>query len=309
MMRILLLFFFIASSLFTNAQKQLVWIDADTGNEIDDVYALVRLLSDTKIRVTGISSAHFNNPDLVVFEKWNQYDTKDINTVEISQKLNEDLLKTMRINDIPYFLGADRQIGRAWGGYNPRNSPAVEELVRVVKSLEGGEKLDVITLGAVTNIASAVILHPEIIPHIRCYALAARYDANTSVWDKDEFNVRNDLNAFNYLLNLEGFDFYVMPITTAMPYRFNRDATFAKLDEKNPVEKALKDRWVETEAGSRERVLWDLALVEAYLNPQWCKIEQRLTPLENKQRYIYMYTEIDNNALTDDFWKSIENMK
>ena len=307
MIRILLLFLFIISGFSVNAQKQIVWIDADTGNEIDDVYALARLFLDTRISIAGVSSAHFNNADLLVFEKWNQYDTKGINTVEISQKLNEDLLKTMGMSDIPCFLGTDRQIGRAWGGYQPRNSPAVEEMVRVVKNLQEGTKLDVLTLGAVTNIASAVILHPEIIPHIRCYALAARYNAETSVWDKDEFNVRNDLNAFNYLLNLEGFDFYIMPITTALPYRFKRDDTFAKLNEKNPVEKALKDRWVETEADSKERVLWDLALAVAYLEPELCKIERRLTPPENKQRYVNVYTQIDRDAMVDDFWKSIKN--
>ena len=56
-----------------NAQKQKVWLDADTGNEMDDLYAIVRLVREPSIDLVGLSSAHFNNPDLLVFEKWNAY--------------------------------------------------------------------------------------------------------------------------------------------------------------------------------------------------------------------------------------------
>ena len=51
------------------AQKQNVWIDADTGNEVDDIYAIIRLLNEPKVKVVGLSSAHFNNPDLLTFDK------------------------------------------------------------------------------------------------------------------------------------------------------------------------------------------------------------------------------------------------
>jgi len=73
-------------SIYAIAQKQKVWVDADTGNETDDIYALARLLAEPSIEVVGVSSAHFNNADLIAFEKWNQYNTKNINTVQISQK-------------------------------------------------------------------------------------------------------------------------------------------------------------------------------------------------------------------------------
>jgi len=57
------------------AQKQKVWLDTDTGNEMDDLYAIVRLLKDTTVEIAGLSSAHFNNADLLVFEKWNVFVT------------------------------------------------------------------------------------------------------------------------------------------------------------------------------------------------------------------------------------------
>jgi purine nucleosidase len=92
------------------AQRQKVWLDADTGNETDDVYAIVRLLAEPSVDVVGLSSAHFNNADLVAFDKWNQYPTKGIKTVAISQQLNEEILWAMHKESIPHPLGADRQI-------------------------------------------------------------------------------------------------------------------------------------------------------------------------------------------------------
>lgn len=308
MNRLYVIGLFLSFCSLLSSQKQIVWIDADTGNEMDDVYAITRLLADTTVNVAGLSSAHFNNPDLLVFEKWNQYQTKNICTVEISQKLNKDMLKILDRSDIPCLLGADRQIGRAWGGYEPRVSVAIEKLVSVVKGLGSGEKLDVICLGALTNIASAIILYPEIIPHITCYMLGAGYDSQTGVWNKNEFNIRNDLNAFDYLLNNAGIDLVIMPITTALSYRFNRDDTFSKLKGNHPVRNMLKGRWLETNPDDKERVLWDLALVEVYLKPQYGKMERVLTPLENTRREICVYTQIDENVMYEDFWAILSSL-
>jgi purine nucleosidase len=101
--------------LFCLAQKQKVWLDADTGNEMDDLYAIARFVKDTTIELVGLSSAHFNNPDLLVFDKWNAYPTKDFETCKESQRLNEEILKALKRLDIPHPMGSDRQIGRAWG--------------------------------------------------------------------------------------------------------------------------------------------------------------------------------------------------
>ena len=295
-------------SLTANSQ-QAVWLDADTGNEVDDVYAILRLLEDKSVSVAGISSAHFNNPDLLVFEKWNQYPTSGISSLDISQQLNEDILKKLGRTDVGCYIGADRQIGRAWGGYEPRDSEAARQLAAYVKSMPEGRKLDVISLGALTNVASAIILYPEIIPRIRCYILGARYEASTGVWDKNEFNIRNDLNAFDYLLNNKEVDLTIMPITTVLSYRFRKDDTFARLQKDNPAHKLLIDRWEETEPGSRVRVLWDLGLVEAYLKPEYVKIEHRPAPPENGSREVKVYTSVETNKIFDDFWIFMERLK
>ena len=290
----------------SSAQKQKVWLDADTGNEMDDLYAIVRLVKDPSVQLIGLSSAHFNNPDLLVFEKWNAYNTKSLITVAESQRLNEQILKALKRLDVAHPLGADRQIGRAWGQQDPRDSPAAQAIIAAVKSLATNEKLDILTIGAMTNMATALILAPEIKSKIRCFALGAQYNPTTRIWNKNEFNIRNDLNAFDYLLNLEGFDFTVMSLEAARPLQFKREETYSRLDQELEVEKILEDRWREQNPQDESRVMWDLALIEAYLNPALAHLQTALTPPENKQRQIRVYSTIDEKALAEDFWNMLK---
>ena len=287
-------------------QKQKVWLDSDTGNEMDDLYAIVRLLKEPSVEVVGLSSAHFNNPDLLVFEKWNAYDTKGLNTMEDSQRLNELIMNTMGLNHIPHPKGGDRQIGRAWGGTEPRNSPAVEAIISLVKSLPKDEKLDVLTLGALSNIASAIIIAPEIKSKIRVYALGARYNQTNRAWSKNEFNIRNDLNAFDYLLDQIDLDFTVMPLETAFPLQFDREETYAKTNDNVPIEKILADRWREQNPQDKKRVMWDLALVQAYLLPQFSEILLVNSPPENKSFTVRIFSKIDRDALMEEFWRVLK---
>jgi len=294
-------------SAIISGQRNPVWLDADTGNEMDDLYAITRLVKEPGIKIAGISSAHFNNPDLLVFEKWNAYETSGLKTVAESQRLNEEILKALGRTDIPHPTGADRQIGRAWGGREPRDSPAARAIISIVKSLPEGRKLDIITIGAVTNLASAIILAPEIINKIRCFTLGASYNTDKGIWNKNEFNVRNDLNGFDYMLNCEGLDLNIMPLETAFPLQFDRDETYSKLNEEIEIEKILKHRWMQHNPQDKKRVMWDLALVEAFLNPEKASIREVITPPENTHRKIQAYIKIQHDELADDFWKCLTN--
>ena len=288
------------------AQTQKVWLDADTGNEMDDLYAIARVLKDDQIKLIGLSSAHFNNPDLLVFDKWNAYDTEGLVTVEDSQRLNVEMLEIMGMLELPHPLGADRQIGRAWGGKEPRDSPAAQEIIRAVYELAQGEKLDILTLGALTNIASAIIIDPSIIPKIRVYSLGARYFIDKKAWSKNEFNIRNDLNAFDYLMDLEELDFTVMPVEEALPLQFDREETYENLNDKLPLEKMLADRWREQNPQSQTRVMWDLALVQAYLRPDLTKVLTVNAPPENKKLSVKIFARIDAEAMEKEFYEVLK---
>ena len=305
---------FLAFSFLINinsfAQKQKVWFDTDMGNEMDDIFALTRLLVEAdKYDIVGVSSAHFNNADLLVFEKWNQYLTKGINTVKISQEENEKLLGAFKMMNIPHPIGADRQMGRAWGEFTPRPSDMTKKLIEVVQSLPDGERLDVIFIGAATNIASAIAIEPNIAKKMRLFCMGGKYNAKEKVWNKDEFNVRGDLNAINYLFNNQDVEWYIMPVETCIVLTFDREDTYSRLDSKYPIENLLKQRWIESNPDDKTRIIWDLAAVEAYLSPNLAKVKSVKTPPENHQHKVNVYTKIDREAMFDKFWNTLREYR
>ncbi|GAB2479472.1 nucleoside hydrolase [Algoriphagus taiwanensis] len=286
--------------------QQKVWLDSDTGNEMDDLYAIAYLVKVPGIDLIGLSSAHFNNADLNVFEKWNAYETATLKPVEESQRLNEEILAAMGRMDIPHPLGADRQIGRAWGQQDPRDSPAAQAIIAEARKMKGEEKLHVLTLGAMTNVATALILAPDIKDKIRLFSLGSWYTPESRAWNKSEFNIRCDLNAFDYLLNLEGLDFTIMTTTTSFALKFDRDETYARLDENVAIEKILADRWRVHNPQDKTRVMWDLALVMAYIHPEWATVSPVMTPPENTPRVVQVYTEIDADKMREEFWRLLK---
>lgn len=282
-----------------------LWLDADTGNETDDLYALHRVLVEPGLAIAGLSSVHFNNADLVAFERWNQYPTRGIDTVGISQSLNEALLAAHGRADIPHPLGADRQMGRAWGGRAPRDSAAARGIIAAALARPAGEKLIILGLGAVTNIASALALDPGIAGRVSVHLLGADFDPAAGAWNKNEFNVRNDLNGFDLLLDHPTLELAIMPISTARPYIYGKEETYRALRDDVPAEKMLKDRWEETNPQDQSRVLWDLALVQAVLRPELATLATVRTPPENTPRDLRLYAAIDVAAMRADFFRHL----
>jgi purine nucleosidase len=304
-MKKIIFFLFLTSNLFS--QKQKVWLDADTGNEMDDVFAIVRLLwAKDQVDIMGLSSAHFNNADLVAFDKWNQYTTRTLSPVHESQRLNEEILRAMNLENIPHPLGADRQMGRAWGQTNPRPSAASEAILKVIKSLKPNEKLDILSLGAITNVASLIALDSTVKSKIRVFSMGLRYNIEKKYWNKNEFNGRCDLNAVDFLFNQKGLDWTLIPVETCLPYRFDRDETNTQFDDKNPTEQLMERRWMETNPQDKTRILWDMALVQAYLLPNQVEVLNIQGPPENGQNPVKIYSKINLKAFYDDFWGNVE---
>ncbi|MFP4096703.1 MAG: nucleoside hydrolase [Cyclobacteriaceae bacterium] len=302
--------FLLCSSLFLQAQPRPLIIDADTGNEMDDLYAIVRALLADDFEVKGLSSAHFNNAQLLADSLWHIYPTKNINTVAISQQLNEELLQALDMEEIIHPLGANRMLGYAWGYYEGApipSAPAIDFIIKQAEQMPEGEKLPVACLGAVTNVAAALETRPELVSKLKVYMLGAQYDPARGVWNKSEFNIRNDLNAFDRLLNNQELELYVMPASTASVFRFDHQASLHKLSQMDhPVSKILARRWAEVSAGEKW-TMWDLALIEAMIHPDMATLEERAAPPENGGRIINVYTSIEPEQMEAAFWNSLKN--
>jgi inosine-uridine nucleoside N-ribohydrolase len=291
-----------ASVALYSQNKQFI-LDADTGNEMDDLYAIARVMLDKDAGILALGSAHFNNLGMIITEAGGG-SLPLMNTVKESQRLNKLLAQACNREDIPLPEGANRFIGEAWG-ITERNSPSEvsSTIIREAKKkIEKREKLDVLCIGASTNLASAMMEAPEIIPWIRAYLLAGKYNREEGIWDKSEYNVRNDLNAFDYLMNNKELEMYVMPVSTAQTLRFTRNETQERLKGDYPLAKILSTRWDHVLA-KEDWIMWDLALVEAYLNPDVAEIEICPAPPENGRRPVHVYTSVNAPEIKAAFWK------
>lgn len=305
-----LLSFAFASPLQAQQSARKVIIDADTGNEMDDLYAIVMAILSDEMDVIGLSSAHFNNAQLLSDSLWHIYPTRNINTLEISQQLNEELLQALGREDIPHPRGANRMLGYAWGYYEGAPipaSPASDFIIEQANKVAEGEKLAVLCLGAVTNVATALELAPEIADKITVHLLGMQYDAEEGIWNKNEFNVRNDLNAMDRLLANEALELHVMPASISSSLQFRHEKSLEKLATiEHPVSKILSRRWAEVSAGA-QWTMWDLALIEAMIYPDAAELEERLAPAENGGRPIQTYVSIKPKVMEAHFWELLES--
>jgi len=275
------------------ASLQRIFIDADTANEIDDLYAIVRALIHRDFEITALSSA-----------QWHHQLAPDDTVIE-SQRMNEDILSLMGRDDIPHPQGAERIMGQPWGGDEPSESDAASLMIEHARASDPTRKLTVVCLGAVTNFASAVRMAPDIIPNVRCFMLAGKYFADRDVWDKDEFNVRNDLNATNYLFNASGLELHVMPVNILYDFTLDRDTVWDRLEGAGGVWTYLARRWKSYSPESGKWIMWDLALVLALIRPDLARSENRRTPPENVEREIEVFTAIDVEEMRADWWDAV----
>lgn len=293
-------------SRFANAKspvKPRLILDCDTGNEFDDLYAITRMLKQDQFEVIGLSSAlwlQFQQPSA---KKILHQDTAK--AVEESQRDNEALLKLLGRTDLPALLGAPKPFGRPWPSEISKASSAAQFIIKQAKATPKGEHLIVVCTGAFTNLASAIKLAPEITTKIRAYIIGFKYDANTNVWSKNEYNVRGDLDAADYLLNQKDLELHIMPATVARKVVFSRDDSHEKQLLMGPAGQYLTNKWMTKQPKKTNWKMWDLALVEALSRPDLATESLVDTPPENVRRQVWMYDSIDASAMQNDFWKAV----
>ena len=273
-------------------------IDADTANEIDDLFAIVRAIEEPKFNLLGISSAQFHISPLA----------SDTSALE-SQKLNEEIIELMKRPNIPLPLGSNVPMTNP---SNPAISAASNFIIAKANQLDTNEILNIAILGPCTNVASAIIQAPSIIPKLSIHYIGFWHDVETNTYDKKEFNSGNDSIAVNVLLNTQGLDFNVMTATTCQHLVFEKSQVDDQLKGDGGICDYLVnrwetyERWFDKEDLSKEKwIMWDVAIIEALANPHLAVKETFTTPPENTKRYIEAYTSIEVEAMKKKFWESI----
>ena len=303
-MKNLIFIFFFLFSFLISAQKQeeklKIIIDADTANEIDDLFAIIRALGEPRFELLGITSAQFHT---------SPYATT--NTALESQEMNEALINLIPKYQVPIIIGNPFPLEN---NKTPQTSEASQFIINQAKILPKEKKLHLVILGSCTNVASALLEAPEIKSKLMIYYIGFWHDPVKNTYNKNEFNTNNDTIATNFLLNYEDLNLRVMSATTSQYLVFEKAITFEKLGN-NALGKYIKDRWesyerwwTKNDLEKKRWIMWDLAIIQALVHPEWTKIKSFKTPLENRPREIQIYTDIDTLKIQENFWNHYKTL-
>ncbi len=160
-----------------------VIIDTDAGCEIDDQFAIVyALLSSENIEIRGITAAPFFNPSLNAPREGMERSYQEVSTI---LELMQMQARVRLFKGAPAFMSGKNQ---------PVDSPAVQFIISEARAAKAhNEQLFICAIGAITNVASVLLLAPELAENIVVIWLGGH--ALNWIGTPREFNLAGDVAA------------------------------------------------------------------------------------------------------------------
>lgn len=271
--------------------KKRIILDADTGNEVDDLYALSRALIEPTWDVIALNATQWQSSHRAVPE-----------SMENSFRINEAIVGYLGVN-VPLKRGGPNRM-YDWGD-QAQHSAAAYELIKQARLTPAGQRLTVVVLGALTNVASALYIDPTIADRLEVYWLGSSYDFERDILSLTEFNCVMDIQALHLMLR-STVRLHIIPVSTARSLVFGYAETEAQLRGVHPLGNLLIDRWYQQMGGGRlSRILWDLALIEAMIHPEWAEQVEMMTSKDNGNRPIWFYKSIQADRMKADFFDTL----
>lgn len=248
-----------------------VVIDTDTFNEIDDQFALVHaLLSPEKLAVEAIYAAPFHN----------DRSEGPGHGMELSYDEIERLL--VRLGRSPEsfaFRGSTDYLGPR---LEPRESEAVRDLIGRALASPAEDPLYVVAIGAITNVASALLLEPGIVEKIVVVWLGG----HALDWpDTVEFNLKQDVAAARVLFDC-GVPLVLVPcmgVTTHLHTTVPEIERYVEPHGEIGAFLASRFKGYRDDHLGWSKVLWDMATIGYLLEPSWVPTELVPSPIVTDQ--------------------------
>jgi purine nucleosidase len=279
----------------TRRDKLTLIIDTDAAHGQDDILAIIRFLLEEEVMLDGLLSA-----------QWRLADLENDSTVEMNRAVNQYILKHFNLTNIPNLPGAASPVVNLKNRDRTANR-ASAYIIKRVSETPAGEKLNLVCLGPVTNLATALIAVPDIAPKINCYIMGPWYEPSRRVWDKNEWNTKNDLDAMDILLNTKDLDLYIMPATIGQDLVIDRSQSLGRFPLRDSLFENIMEDWKALDLKNDSIPMGSLALIQAILHPEMSSQKQVITPPENVQRKVHVYTRIDAARMKKDLWDAIED--
>ena len=260
-------------------------IDTDAYNEIDDQFAIsYALCASDRVRLLALCAAPFKN----------ERSTGPADGMEKSYQESLRLL-TLAEKNVPVYRGST--------AYPPDEktpvvSDAAEALVRLAMEHTTEEPLYVAAIGAITNVASALLLKPEIADRMVVVWLGG----NAIDWpDNLEFNVLQDVASARVVFG-SGVPLVILPCQGVVTHFTTTGPELEYwLKGRNPLCDYLVQQTVDevnTYAKGKvwSRVIWDVTTIGWLLNRDGSFMQDKLIPTPIPQ-YDHHYSQDSRRPL------------
>ncbi len=233
-----------------------VVLDTDAYNEIDDQFAIAYLLnSEDKLKTKAIYAAPFFNSNSESPEDGMEKSYDEINK----------LLSLMK-REVSVFKGSR---GYLEDENTPVISPAAQDLAKRAEEYSPESPLYVVAIGAITNVASAILLNKNVAEN--CVVVWLGGHAHHYP-DTKEFNMRQDIAAARVVMQ-SGVPFVQLPCRGVVnSFAVSGEELRHWLGRKNAIAEYLCENTIAAVAsyvkGKRAwtRVIWDVTAVAWLLN-------------------------------------------
>ncbi len=233
-------------------------LDTDTYNEVDDQFAVVQaLLSPDKMEVKGLYAAPFHN-------------TRSDGPADGMEKSYQEILRLLERLDVDYegpvLRGSTRYLSDR---SEPCESEAADDLIaQAMARREDNAPLYVATIGAITNVASAILKEPAIIKRIVVVWLGG----HAFHWPHTrEFNLWQDPQSARVIFD-SGVPVVQIQVMGACSHMHT---TIPEIERYVEGKGAIGDYLAETVKGYHEdhfawsKVIWDIAAIAYLIDASW----------------------------------------
>jgi purine nucleosidase len=240
-------------------------LDTDTYNEIDDQFAVVHaLLSPEQLDVEALYAAPFTN-------------NRSTGPADGMEKSYQEILRLLdRLGRLPEGFVFRGSTGYLLDRDTPQRSEAAIDLVE--RAMAGPAPLYTVAIGAITNIASAILIEPRIIERIVVVWLGG----NALHWPHTrEFNLMQDIHASRLIFDC-GVPFVHIPCRGVTTHLLT---TVPEMERYVQGRGAIGDYLVEIFKAYHDdhyawsKVIWDIAAISYLIDDSWVPTDLVHSPI------------------------------
>jgi len=276
-------------------------LDTDTYNEIDDQFAVVHaVLSPEQLNVEAIYAAPFHN-------------NRSEGPEDGMEKSYDEILRLLDFLNVP----SDGFVYRGSSTFlsdtdSPVRSEAASDMVERAMA-NADEPLYVVAIGAITNVASAILIEPEIIKRIVVVWLGG----NPLYWPHTrEFNLAQDIRSAQLVFDC-GVPFVHLPARGVVSHLLT---TVSEMEQYVQGQGKIGDYLVDifkayhTNHFAWSKVIWDISATAYLVNSDWVPTEIVHSPIltdavtwsfDNSRHLMRIATGVNRDAIFRDLFEKL----